>query len=190
MDLKQLAADMAKFWISENAIIIDTETTGLSNTDEIVEISAIDCQGNLLLDTMVRPMGEISEEARAVHGISEQDCAHSPWFDQVLGDLTGIIHNRTVVMYNAAFDSRLIHQSAVRHNRTAPRMSAHCAMNNYARFHGEWDNKRGRYKWQSLENAARQMGVAIEGNAHRALTDCQTTLGVIKAIAAYTPAHA
>jgi len=184
---KELAADMAKFWIQDNAIIIDTETTGLSITDEIVEISAIDCEGNVLIDTLVRPMGEIGEQAQAVHGITYEDTLRSPTFNQVLGDLIGIVHGRTVVMYNAAFDCRMIHQSAKRHNLSAPNMSAHCAMNNYARFHGEWDQKRDQWKWQSLAKAARQMGVTVEGNAHRALTDCQTTLGLIRALAAYRP---
>lgn len=187
MDHKQLAADMAKFWIQDNAIIIDTETTGLSNTDEIVEISAIDCQGNVLLDTLVRPMGEIGEQAQAVHGITYADTANAPWFDQVLGDLTGITHNRTVVMFNSSFDTRLIDQSARRHKRTGPGISAHCVMKNYARFHGQWDADRDRWKWQSLENAARQMGITISGSAHRALTDCQTTLELIRAMAAYRP---
>lgn len=187
MDTKQLAADLARFWISDNAIIIDTETTGLSITDEIVEISAIDCQGNVLLDTLVQPAGEIGEEAAAIHGITHQMTHSSPTFDQILGDLAGIVHDRTVVMYNANFDGRLIYQSARRYGLRAPNMSAHCAMNAYARFFGQWDHSRNRWRWQSLTNAAHQMGVAIEGNAHRALTDCQTTLGIIKAMAGYRP---
>ena len=190
MDLKKLAADMAKFWIQENAIIIDTETTGLSATDEIVEISAIDCSGKVLLDTLVRPMGEIGAQAQAIHGITYADTINAPWFDQVLGDLTGIIHDRVVVMFNANFDTRMIHQSARRHSRSAPNMIVHCAMNNYARYHGVWDQDRNRYKWQSLERAAQQMGITVTGKAHRALTDCQTTLELIRAMAAYQPTAA
>lgn len=187
MDMKLLAADMARFWIQENAIIIDTETTGLSSTDEIVEISALDCRGNVLLDTLVCPAGEISPEAQAVHGISFADTRYSPGFYQVLSDLIGIVHNRIVVAYNAPFDIRMIHQSAKRHGYAAPRMTSHCAMNNYARFHGEWDQKRNQWKWQSLANAAKQMGITVEGDAHRTLTDCQTTLKLIQAVAAYQP---
>lgn len=184
---KELAADMAKFWIQENAIIIDTETTGLGNADEIVEISALDCQGNVLLDTLVCPVGKISPEAQAVHGISFADTKYSPGFYRVLGDLEDIVEDRIVVAYNAAFDIRMIHQSANRHGYTVERISAHCAMKNYAKFHGQWNQQRGQWKWQSLENAAKQMGITVEGDAHRALTDCQTTLKLIQAVAAYWP---
>lgn len=187
---KELAADMAKFWLKDNAIIIDTETTGLDSTDEIVEISAIDCEGNVLMDTLVRPVGEIGEQAKAVHGISHEHTLRSPGFNQVLGNLINICRDRTVVMYNASFDARLIHQSAAHHRMEAPSFNPHCAMNNYARFHGEWDHKRDQWKWQSLANAADQMGVTVKGNAHRALTDCQTTLALINAVADYRPSAA
>lgn len=187
MSVKQLAADMARFWLQDNAIIIDTETTGLSTTDEIVEISALDCEGNVLLDTLVRPLGDISYEAQRVHGITLQDTAGAPSFDQILPDLAGIIHNRTVVMFNANFDTRLIDQSARLHGKYTPRMNAHCAMHNYARFHGQWDDNRNQWKWQSLENAAWQMNIQVSGNAHRALTDCRTTLALIQAMADYQP---
>lgn len=190
MSVKQLAADMARFWLKDNAIIIDTETTGLSNTDEIVEISALDCEGNVLLDTLVKPMGAISPEAARVHGITLQDTAHAPTFDQVLPDLLGILHNRTAVMFNSTFDTRMINQSARLYQRPTPRMTAHCAMNNYARFHGQWDETRNQWKWQSLENAAWQMQIQVDGNAHRALTDCRTTLALIQAMAAYRPVAA
>lgn len=184
---KELAADMAKFWLKDNAIIIDTETTGLDRTDEIVEISAIDCEGNVLMDTLVRPVGEIGAQAQAIHGISHEQTQRAPSFNQVLGNLINICRGRTVVMYNASFDARMIHQSAAHHRTEAPNFSPHCAMNNYARFHGEWDSRREQWKWQSLAKAADQMGVTVKGNAHRALTDCQTTLALIKAMAAYRP---
>lgn len=190
MTIKQLAADMARFWLQDNAVIIDTETTGLGPTDEIVEISAIDCEGNVLLDTLVHPVGEISPEAQAVHHITEDQLADAPYFNHVLPDLQGITHNRTVVMFNSAFDARLIMQSARMHGFPGPRISPHCAMVNYARFHGEWDHQRDRYRWQSLEKAAAQMGVQVDGNAHRALTDCRTTLALIQAMAAFRPVAA
>ena len=57
-----------------------------------------------------------------------------------------------------------------------------CAMQAYADFYGEWSEERGRFRWQKLSAAARQMGVPVEG-AHRALTDCISTLGVIRSMA-------
>ena len=55
-------------------------------------------------------------------------------------------------------------------------------MHEYAEFYGQ-KSDRGGYKWQKLTAAAEQQGVIIEGTLHRALSDCLTTLGVIKAMA-------
>ncbi|WP_372986976.1 exonuclease domain-containing protein [Marinobacter sp.] len=190
MDLKQHAAELARFWLHDNAVIIDTETTGLTETDEIVEISVINCHGNTLLDTLVRPAGEINPAAQAVHGITLAETADSPTFDQVLPELLCVIQGKTVVMYNSSYDARLIQQSAMKRGCIAPTLYPHCAMKTYAKFYGQWDDYRENWKWQSLDKAARQCGVTVDGNAHRALTDCHTTLGVIKAMAAYHPAAA
>lgn len=81
MDLKQHAAELARFWLHDNAVIIDTETTGLTDTDEIVEISVINCHGTTLLDTLIRPSSEINPAAQAVHGITLAETADAPTFE-------------------------------------------------------------------------------------------------------------
>ncbi|MOA51921.1 hypothetical protein D3C78_1751320 [compost metagenome] len=55
-------------------------------------------------------------------------------------------------------------------------------MREYARFRGEWDDRRSDWRWQKLGNAARQQGVEVIG-AHRALADCRMTLAVVRAMA-------
>lgn len=188
MDQKKLSADIARFWINENAVIIDTETTGLDDTAEIVEIAIIDCQGKTLLDSFVKPRkAEISPEAYAVHGISEGAIENAPSFRDLSFHIARVCAETPVVMYNSAFDMRLMNQSAAAHGIVLPTLSTACAMKAYARFYGMHDPKRKGWKWQSLENAAAQQGITIEGRAHSALTDCRTTLKVIQAMAAYQP---
>lgn len=55
-----------------NYIILDTETTGLDNTAEIVEISVINDQGEVLLDTLIKPTKPIPGDATAIHGITNE----------------------------------------------------------------------------------------------------------------------
>jgi DNA polymerase-3 subunit epsilon len=88
MQLQNLAAELARYWLSENAIIIDTETTGLESNDEVIEISLLDCQGNVLLDTLVKPLGRISREAARIHGIQNSDLGNAPRGLYVVPDLT------------------------------------------------------------------------------------------------------
>ena len=55
-------------------------------------------------------------------------------------------------------------------------------MQAYAEFHGAWNEEKKSYRWQKLSAAAAQQGVTVT-NAHRALGDCLTTLGVVRAMA-------
>lgn len=71
-------------WLEVNALILDTETTGLGDdaeVAEVVELAVIDCAGAVLLDTLVRPSGRVPAEAAAIYGITDAmlaDLARAP----------------------------------------------------------------------------------------------------------------
>ena len=52
---RQNAIMIARQVIAQNPVYLDTETTGLEKTDEIVEISIVDDSGQVLLDSLVKP---------------------------------------------------------------------------------------------------------------------------------------
>ena len=95
-----------------------------------------------------------------------------PTFRQVSRALKRSIRSRTIIAYNAAFDMRLYRQTWQINGGFLPKGRWECAMLQYARFVGEWNEYRGDYKWQKLE-----------GGAHSALSDCLATLSVIKSMA-------
>lgn len=178
----------AQQWLANNALILDTETTGLDSKAEIIEISIIDCAGNVLLDTLVKPTAPIPEDATRIHGITNEVVANAPTWPMIVDQFKAIVSGRKLVIYNADYDLRIIYQTNNRHELEPVFFGkewsdADCAMLTYAEFYGQWDDYRNGYKWQRLGNAARQQNVVIEGKAHRALADCQMTLGVIKAMA-------
>lgn len=179
---------IAQRWL-ENCYVLDTETTGLDDHAEIVEISVIDQAGAVVLDTLVKPVNPIPADATAIHGITNEMVRNAPTWDQVHAQVIQLFTERPVVIYNAEYDTRLIEQSAARYNLLDDDLveclnsNFNCAMMEYAYFWGECRSD-GEPKWQRLTNAAAQQGVEIEGEAHRALCDCKTTLGVIKAMAA------
>jgi DNA polymerase-3 subunit epsilon len=45
------AVERACAWLATNALILDTETTGLDDDAEVVELAVIDCAGTVLLDS-------------------------------------------------------------------------------------------------------------------------------------------
>ena len=177
-------------WLDANALILDTETTGLDDDAEVVELAVIDCAGTVLLDTLVRPSGPVPAEAAAIHGITDAMLADAPTWSEIHARFCDLVEGRQVVIYSREFDVRVINQTARRYGLQAPQGfdlvldpgSIHCAMQAYAEFRGEWSAEKGRYRWQKLSAAAEQQGVTVT-NAHRALGDCLMTLGLVRAMA-------
>lgn len=173
----------AQAWLDQNTLILDTETTGLGEDAEICEIAVIDCQGNVLLDTLVRTRWPIPRDASAIHGIHNSMCLEAGDWSGKDSAFRKLCEGRPVVIYNADYDTRILNQTANLYDLGPIVLDAQCAMLAYAEFHGRWDHRREQWKWQKLTNAAAQMGVQIEGQAHRALADCRMTLGIIQAMA-------
>ncbi|NGD63851.1 3'-5' exonuclease [Serratia marcescens] len=172
--------------LNRNCLVLDTETTGLDDKAEIIEIAVIDAHGKVLLNTLVRPSKPIPPEATAIHGITDEMVKDAPTWPEVSPQLCSLISGKTIAIYNAEYDIRLLEQTD-RIWKVTPKISVMpqivCAMHEYAEFYGQ-KSERGGYKWQKLTSAAEQQGVIIEGTPHRALSDCLTTIGVIKAMAA------
>ncbi|MDA5536451.1 3'-5' exonuclease [Yersinia mollaretii] len=181
------AHNRANKWLKRNYLILDTETTGLGDDAEIIEISIIDCTGKILLDTLVKPLKAIPAAATAIHGITNEMVADAPTWRDIHYQFMVLTNGRTLLIYNAIFDARLIFQTVAASNLQFSGkkyiFDAECVMDSYAEYYGQWDQKRNKFKWQRLSNAAEQQSVVIDGVAHRALADCKTTLGIIRAMA-------
>ncbi len=183
---REAISRQARAWLEANALILDTETTGLGDDAEVVELALVDCAGAVLLDTLVRPSGPVPAEAAAIHGITDAMLAEAPTWSEVHDRFCDLVEGRQVVIYSREFDTRVITQTARRYGLPAPQGfdpgRIHCAMQAYAEFRGEWSAEKGQYRWQKLSAAAVQQGVTVT-NAHRALGDCLMTLGVVRAMA-------
>lgn len=181
---RQQAIDWAKQLLErDHFCILDTETTGLSNTDQICQLGLIDSSGNPLINTLVNPTVCVNPEATLIHGITDRMLANAPTFEEVFLQLWRVLGNRDLVIYNVEFDIRLIKQSLKPYGYqlaipTSDRRgckifsnggSIHCAMLWYAQFIGDWNNHHGNYKWQRLP-----------GGDHSAIGDCRATLGIIR----------
>lgn len=160
-----------------SAIILDTETTGLDNSAEIIEISIINTQGGTLLDTLVKPKGKIPIDAYEIHGIGSVTVKNASVWPEIDDQVSYIIQNASrVVIYNASYDTRLLRQTRQLYNLPpldVPRHHYQCAMKRYAEFYGDWRGSQRGFRWQPLQ-----------GGNHRALGDCLATLNVIKKMAA------
>lgn len=179
----------ARSLIVQCPVFLDTETTGLEG--EVCEIAIVGSNGNVLVNTLVRPRGLMQAAAQAVHGISDEMLAAAPSFAEVWPAVCDIITHRQVVIYNARFDvARLTtsalaagHNSAITHLRQLFQRAA-CAMELYAQFYGEWNYREADYKWQRLGNAAAQCGLTPPAHLHRAAADAELTRRLVHHMAA------
>ena len=167
-------------------VILDTETTGLSWPAEPIEIAVIEgASQRILFDRRVRPNKEIPTSATAVHGITHDMVKDCPTFPEVLQALKESIGDAQIVCYNAEYDRQILINACQLWGIDAPdfvsRTRWSCAMTAYAAYFGDWNNYHNSYRWQSLTNACRQMGLTAD-NAHSALGDCISTELLIRAV--------
>lgn len=175
---RKAAINLMNSWLinSDNFVILDTETTGLDEHDEIVEVAVIDMSGKVLLNTLVNPIQPIPYEATQIHGITNDDVKTVPRFDIVWNrHLKEILSNKIILCYNSDFDIRMIYQSLEYYDVDYVDIKSECVMLIYTHYCNS-------DRWISLENASNWEGVSQFQN-HRALDDCKLTLGVIKSVA-------
>jgi DNA polymerase-3 subunit epsilon len=183
------ATEQARLIMQQNPLILDTETTGLGGDAEICEIAVIDARGRILVDQLIKPFNPIPANASAIHSITNDDVAEAPHFGDVWPQLTTILLEQTVVIYNSAYDLRLLRQSgmAVGIDLMGALQSitrnTFCAMKLYAQYHGERDGNRPSYKWQRLAAAGQQCGITLPPDLHRARADTELTLKVMRHMA-------
>ncbi len=171
--------------------VLDTETTGLHEFAEICEISIIDADGVVLLDTLVKPVNPIPEHVSVLHGITNEMVMDAPTMAEVQPELFRVLECYQLPMiYNSLFDVRMIEQSLAavgldQFKSVTDWMAeaSKCVMTMYSDFAGVWDGRCGTLRKHKLSKAALACGVSAVG-AHRALADVHMTLGVLKFIAA------
>lgn len=200
------AIALAQEHVRQDPLFLDTETTGLSDMDEICEIAIVDVAGNVLINSLVKPTRLIAAPTSQIHGITNEMVAAAPTFKDLLPELERILRGREVLIYNRDFDMTKIGQSARANGcgfadgeawywshptgEQAPEgypiyhSAWHCAMNLYAMYYGDWNDYHESYRWQRLTSAALQCGIDLPLGAHRALADAEICRRVVLHMAA------
>jgi len=166
-------------------LILDTETTGLKR-GEVVQIGVVDSSGATLINTLVKPIEPIPPSTTRIHGITNQMVASAPRFAEVVDNLRNTLNGKHVIVYNAVYDRRMLHQSAEAAGIEKTDWKAisrwWCAMEGFAEIYGDYNPMRRSYRWQKLSTAARYYGISVV-DEHSALGDCLTTLAICKRMA-------
>jgi len=178
------AAHLARVRLQAVPCYLDTETTGLSVQDEIIEVCLLDSEGRVLFESLVRPTRPIPGEAVSLHGITDAMVGSAPRWAEVWPQLRDVMRARSIAVYNADFDARLLRQTQVIHrlSEAVDTSGFFCLMQLYAQYRGEWDGARRSFRWHSLETARRQLGLSLP-NAHRAQDDALLARAVLHMMA-------
>ncbi len=183
---KRAAAQWARELLKTPFVIFDTETTGTEFDDEIIQIGIINQAGDVVLDQLIKPTKSITNTA--FHGLTDESVKDAPGFPAVYEEIRSAFNGRDVVAYNYEYDSRMLAQVCQKHGLKVLIPKAHCAMNQYAAFNGEWNDYHGNYRWKKLREALAAFGLKHEDfgtKAHDACTDARATLAVIKKMAEF-----
>lgn len=164
-----------------NPLILDTETTGIDEAAELVEIAIVDLSGNILLNSLVKPEKDIPVEASSVHGISGEMVSNAPMWEEIYNEFLPLTRNRNMGGYNIEFDLRIINQSGDigGFHYFMWEGFQFCVMKLYAEYRGEWNPKFDSYRWCKLPEAASSLGLNWN-NSHRALDDAILTKDILQ----------
>ena len=169
--------------LKENEIIIvDTETTGLDSvTDELLQVSIIDSQGNTLFNSYIKPLfTENWDGAMAVNHITPEMVANAPNIFEVKQEINRILNSANIIVgYNTNFDLSFLSAVGIE-NSNAIIVDV---MILFAEIYGEWSEIHNDYKWQKLTKCAEYYCYDWSSEtAHDSLADCKATLYCYKKI--------
>jgi len=180
---RQQAIQTARQAILQKPVYLDTETTGLDRNDEIVEISIIDEDGQVLLESFVKPTQPIPADVIQVHGITDEMVRQAPSWPVLWMRVRSVLFGRLLAIYNADFDLRMMQQTHARHRIPwKENFKSIDIMKLYSDYRGEWDSVRRSMRYHSLANAGRYCRISIP-NSHRATDDTLLARAVLHYIA-------
>lgn len=154
--------------MNKKIICIDVETTGLENDDEILQISIINQNGDILLNEFCKPENKtVWLEAMSINGITPEQVKNCKQYSFYKDKVQSFIDEYDVIIgYNVSFDLNFLR----------------CDYNNkkiidvmkyFAHVYGEWNNYNS-YTWQKLVECAEYYNYSF--NAHDSLEDVKATL--------------
>jgi DNA polymerase-3 subunit epsilon len=185
----ELAADAA--WLDLPVAFIDLETTGRdASVDRIVEVGIVfGIRGEIVgrKNWLINPGIPMPEEARAVHGISDDDVKDAPRFEAVAREIAAALEGHIPAAYNASFDRAFLVNELARAGYAAePGTKPIPAVRREVEWVDPlvWARELHREeRSKALGDVTARLGITLE-NAHRASDDAEAALRVLYAFAA------
>lgn len=154
-------------------VFLDFKTTGLRyEVDEILQVSAIDQDGNVLINEYCKPKN-INEwkDIEKIHNITPAMVKNKVPFETYIKVLSYILtRTEEVIIYNSEFEIGFLKKYGVEFNN-----NIYDLMYEFAEIYGQWNAYYDNYTWQSLDECCLYYGYSLS-RAHQGLEECKATL--------------
>lgn len=162
-------------------VVLDTETTGLADFDEVIELAVVAPDGETLYESLFEPRMKVNPGASAKNGLTNARLKGEPRFIDEWGKILRAIGGRRIFGHNIAFDARLVKQTLRRYGGNPDEAEA--------AFRGMVDTMALAKKYvqspsYGLEKLANMLGVH-EAEDHRAASDCRMTIRMMQNLDRY-----
>jgi len=176
--------------LSDDYIVLDTETTGLPDEDglpDIVTLGITVVRNREITESVefkTRPQKRISEEAQSIHGISNDQAARFKSFESQWSQIADYLKHKLVVIHNASFDWPILLDHVARYGLSMPLIQGVFCTQKAAIPWAQAMNFPCSHRGPSLDTLTQAFGVqdlrAKSGGAHGAEIDSQQTALVVE----------
>lgn len=97
-------------------IYLNIESTGISETSEIVQLSITKYNGDILFNELIKPSKQIERNATYTNGLTNEMLENCRTWKEIAPEIKKILKGKVIFAYKASFDKRLIQQSSLINN--------------------------------------------------------------------------
>ena len=114
--------------LPDDYIVIDTETTGLTDENGLPDIVTLgitvvrDREIAESIEFEIRPTRAISEEAQAVHGITDKQAAGFETFESQWSQIADYLKDQLIIIHNVSFDWPILLDHVARYDVRMPQI--------------------------------------------------------------------
>jgi DNA polymerase-3 subunit epsilon len=187
--IRGLAEEFAQdaTWRDIEIALLDVETTGRDAAhDRVIEVGIVVGRAGEVVaryNWLLNPGIPIPQEARDVHGITDEQVANAPTFESVAHEIADALRGRIPAAYNAEFDKQFLLSEYARTGGTkhegVPALRREVSWVDPLVWAREIQSEE---RSRALADVAQRLGISLE-KAHRASEDAEAALRVLYALA-------
>lgn len=181
--------------LPDDYIVLDTETTGLPDENgppDIVTLGITVVRHRAIAESVefkTRPQKHISEEARLIHVINNEQAAEFESFDSQWWQIAEYLQDQLIVIHNASFDWPILLDHVARYGLSMPPIQGVFCSQKAAIPWAQATNLPCSHRGPSLDALTKALGVedlrAKFGGTHGAEIDSRQTASLIEMIRNY-----